>query len=300
MVSAAQPRRTCALWCPDWPVVAARRRDPGLVDVPVVVTGRGPRGLVVRSASAEARAEGVAVGLRRREAEARCAGLVVLDADDTADARAFELVVRAVEELVPRLVLERPGQLSFPTRGPSRYFGGDDALGARIVARVRELGVVDVRIGIAEGTFAAGLAARGTEERGLDVVVVLAGGSPAFLAPWPVTVLAGSVDAAVRRGRATSSTSSPGSGCAPSVPSPRCPPRRCSDASVPPGALAHRLACGEEEYEPVATVPPEELLESIEFDPPCGAGSTKPRSRRRCSPTACWRGSTRSDCAARA
>ena len=129
-------QRTCALWCPDWPVVAARRLDPALVGTPVVVVDTGPRGKVVVSASAEARAEGVAVGLRVREAEARCAGLVVLDADDTADARAFELVVRAVEQLVPRLVLERPGQLSFPTRGPSRYFGGDDALAARIVACV--------------------------------------------------------------------------------------------------------------------------------------------------------------------
>ena len=119
---------------------------------------------MVVSASAEARAEGVAVGLRVREAEARCAGLVVLDADDAADARAFELVVRAVEQLVPRLVLERPGQLSFPTRGPSRYFGGDDALAARIVACVRELDVADVRAGIADGTFAAGLAARATSE----------------------------------------------------------------------------------------------------------------------------------------
>ena len=120
----------------------------------------------------------MAVGLRRREAEARCAGLVVLDADDAADARAFELVVRAVEELVPRLVLERPGQLSFPTRGPSRYFGGDDALATRIVARVRELAVPDVRVGIADGTFAAGLAARATEERALDVLVVPPGSRP--------------------------------------------------------------------------------------------------------------------------
>ena len=57
-------------------------------------------------------------------------------------------------------------------------------------------GCADVRVGIADGTFAAGLAARATEERALDVVVVPPGTSPAFLAPWPVTVLAGSVDAA--------------------------------------------------------------------------------------------------------
>ena len=56
-----------------------------------------------------------------------------------------------------------------------------------------------MRAGIADGTFAAGLAARATEERALDVMVVPPGTSPAFLASWPVTVLAGSVDAASRR-----------------------------------------------------------------------------------------------------
>jgi protein ImuB len=265
------PQRTCALWCPDWPVVAARRRDPAIVGAPVVVVERGPRGKVVVSASAEARAEGVAVGLRVREAEARCAGLVVLDADDAADARAFELVVRAVEQLVPRLVLERPGQLSFPTRGPSRYFGGDDALIARIVACVRELDVTNVRAGIAEGTFAAGLAARATEERGCDTVVVPVGETPAFLASWPVTVLAGSVDAAfgdgsgggrelvdllARLGLRTLGAFA------------ELPPAAVLGRFGPPGVLAHRLARGEVEHEPVATGPPDELLEAIELDPP--------------------------------
>jgi protein ImuB len=268
----AEPQRTCALWCPDWPVVAARRHDPGLVGVPVVVTDRGPRGLVVRSASAEARAEGVAVGLRRREAEARCAGLVVLDADDTADARAFELVIRAVEELVPRLVLERPGQLSFPTRGPSRYFGGDDALASRIVTLVRDVGVDDVRVGIAAGSFAAGLAARGTGarrtgERGTDAMVVAPGGSAAFLAPWPVTVLAGSIDAVhggggelvdllARLGLRTLGAFAV------------LPEAAVLGRFGPPGADAHRLARGETEHDPVASVPPEELAETIELDPP--------------------------------
>jgi protein ImuB len=248
-------------------VVAARRRDPELVDTPIVVVDKGTRGKVVVSASTEARAESVAVGLRVREAEARCAGLVVLDADEAADARAFEPVVRAVELLVPRLVLERPGQLSFPTRGPSRYFGGDDALAARIVACVRELGVAEVRAGIADGTFAAGLAARATEERARDAVVVPPGETPAFLAAWPVTVLAGSVEAAygggddladllARLGLRTLGAFA------------ELPPAAVLGRFGPPGTLAHRLARGEAEHEPVATVPPEELLESIELDPP--------------------------------
>jgi protein ImuB len=272
----AGARRTCALWCPDWPVVAARRTDPDLDGMPVVVVDRGAHGKVVASTSAEARAAGIAVGLRVREAEARCAGLVVLDADDASDVRAFELVVRAVEELVPRLVLERPGQLSFPTRGPSRYFGGDDALATRIVGRVRELGIADVRAGVADGAFAAGLAARATYERhgrtsdggpSRDVVVVPPGDTPAFLASWPVTVLAGSVEAAhgggnelvdllARLGLRTL-------GAFAELPAPAVLGR-----FGPPGVLAHRLACGEAEHEPVATVPPEELLEAVELDPP--------------------------------
>ena len=130
--------RVCCLWCPDWPVVAARARAPELHDVPVAVVERGDRGLVVQATSVEARREGVARGLRRREAEARCVELTVVDADDSADARAFETVVRAVEQLVPQLVLDRPGRCSFPTRGPSRYFGGDAALAQRVLETVRE------------------------------------------------------------------------------------------------------------------------------------------------------------------
>jgi len=231
------------------------------------VAERGPRGLVVRSASAEARAEGVAVGLRRREAEARSAGLVVLDADDTADARAFELVVRAVEELVPRLVLERPGRLSFPTRGPSRYFGGDDALAAQIAGLVRGLGVADARVGVAAGTFAAGLASRGTGERGLEVLVIPPGETAAFLASWPVTVLADPVDATHGGGGelvdllARLGLRTLGAFAA-------LPAAAVLGRFGPAGALAHRLARGEMAHDPVATVPPEELAETIELDPP--------------------------------
>src|SRR6476660_9224150 len=99
-----RPERTLCCWCPDWPVVTARRNAPDLAGVPVAVaaTEGGSRGLVVRAASAEA--------------------------------RAFESVARATEVITPRIVLERPGLLAFPTRGPSRYFGGDAGLAARVPA----------------------------------------------------------------------------------------------------------------------------------------------------------------------
>ena len=158
--------RTCCVWCPDWPVVALRRRDRSLLDAPVaVLDGDIGRGGIVRAASREARVEGVVVGLRRREAEARCAGLMVAAADSHVEARAFEAVATAVETITPRLVLERPGLLTFPTRGPSRYFGGDDRLAAHVRDAVLGVGVDGVRIGIGDGRFASRLAARAAAAR---------------------------------------------------------------------------------------------------------------------------------------
>jgi protein ImuB len=167
-----------------------------LLDAPVAIVvsdeslnGSRDRGPVVQAVSAEARREGVSRGLRRREAEARCVELTVIDSDDAADARAFETVVRAVETLVPQVVLDRPGRCSFSTHGPSRYFGGDEALAQRVLEVVRDTGVVDARVGIADGDLAAGLAARAA-----DALVVPRGESAAFLSPWSVGVLAPHVD----------------------------------------------------------------------------------------------------------
>ncbi|HEY3834044.1 MAG TPA: DNA polymerase Y family protein [Acidimicrobiia bacterium] len=176
--------------CVDWPVVVARLGDPSLCEVPIVVRERvGARDLV-RAASREARAEGVRAGMRRREAEACCGEAVVLDADPAAEARAFEKIARAVETFTPRIELHEPGRLTFPTRGPSRYFGGDDALAAKVLDAVGTAmagtGVtMSTRVGIADGRFAARLAARAAN----PVAVIAPGASASFLAPYPVISL---------------------------------------------------------------------------------------------------------------
>src|SRR3954463_15328307 len=172
--------RTCCVWCPDWPVVAARRRDPELHAVPVFVRERLGARELVRAASAEARAVGVTRGMRRREAEAQCPDAVCVDADAALEARTFEIVARAIEIFTPRVVLDRPGLCAFATRGPSRYFGGDDTLATRVLDDVATaLGDAqhDVRIGVADGGFTARLAARRAAP-GMPFVVA-AGGSAA-------------------------------------------------------------------------------------------------------------------------
>jgi len=173
--------RTGCVWCPDWPVIAARRRsdDADLRDRPLIVRERVGSRDIVRAASAVARAAGVTRGMRRREAEARCPEAVCVDADEANEARTFEVVARAVEVFTPRVVLERPGRCEFPTRGPSRFFGGDDTLASQVRAGVATaLGPdgADVRVGIADGVFVARLAARRS-------AVVPAGGSAEYVAP---------------------------------------------------------------------------------------------------------------------
>ncbi len=239
--------RTLCLWCPDWPVVAARRSGAAPVDAPVAVVEQQR----IRAVSAEARAEGVRIGLRRREAEATCPGIVILDADVAAEARAFEPVARAVEAITPRLVVDRPGILAFPTRGPARYHGGDGGLVARTREAVHAVAVTDVRIGIADGGFAARLAAR----RG---VVVAAGETPTFLAPWPVGALGDDAlaDLLGRLGLGTL-------GAFAGLPEGSVLARLGRE-----GLAAHRLARGEEAHPPALTVPPPDLEERCELDPP--------------------------------
>ncbi|MGH8975261.1 MAG: DNA polymerase Y family protein, partial [Acidimicrobiia bacterium] len=133
--------RMLCLWCPDWPVVAARRQDPALAGAAVAVLERG----FVLSASPAARSGGVRRGSRKREAEARCPGLVTLPVDPAAESRAFESLAGTVERVAPKLALERPGLLFVPTRGPSRYHGGDAPLAARLVAEAVATGVPEVR-----------------------------------------------------------------------------------------------------------------------------------------------------------
>lgn len=185
--------RTAAVWCPDWPIVAFGRSP----DEPVAVLHANR----VVACSAQARQAGVERGLRRRESQRRCPNLIVVERDLQLEARAFEPVAAALDDLTPRVEVVRPGLIVFPTRGPSRYFGGDNSMAARCVSLVaaglsrEESSEVDVcsgqastvRVGVADGAFAATLAARQADGSGVCVVNTAA--SAAFLAPLPIRVL---------------------------------------------------------------------------------------------------------------
>ncbi len=242
--------RTLAVRVPDWPVVVT-----GIpLDEPVVVV----RANRVVAASPAAREEGVAIGHRRREAQSRCPDVAVIERDIEREARRFEPVAAALEDLTPAVEVNAPGLLGFPTRGPSRYFGGDTAVADRVRDLVEPVldGRAALGLGIADGAFAAALASR--HPRALaGAAIVEPGGSPAFLAGLDVHELERPelCDVLGRLGLRTLGAFA-----------------ALSTADVigrfgEEGVLAHRLARGEDAHPPDLRRPAPDLAVSWEFEP---------------------------------
>jgi protein ImuB len=123
------------------------------------------------------------------------------------EARVFAALVSALEAFATRVDPVRPGVCAVSTRGPSRYFGGDEVLAAMAaeavagavaaeavagaVAAEAVAGAVAAEavagVGVADGLFAAVLAARAA--LGAGPVIVPRGETPSFLSPWPVATL---------------------------------------------------------------------------------------------------------------
>lgn len=242
--------RTLAAWCPDWPVSAAGFG----ADVPVAVVAGGR----VAACSVAARDAGVLLGMRRRAAEASCSELRIVQRDEAREARAFEPVVVAVSALVPEVEVTRPGLLSLAVSGPARYHGGERLLAAAVAARMRTAvvtacGVSDpvVQVGIADGPFAAGLAA-GRQ------MVVPPSGTAAFLAPLPVSSLgrpelAGTLARLGIRTLGAFAALEEGP---------------VAERFGAEGASAHRLARGLDDRPLRQQAPPPELVAAAELDPP--------------------------------
>ena len=257
--------RTLVARVADWPVLAAGHDS----DEPVLMVHANR----VTAVSAAARASGAAVGLRRREAQRRCPDAVLVASDPARDARVFEPLAAALDSVTPRINLSRPGQVAFATLGPSRYHGGDAALGERVVevlaAALPRPAVVWV--GVADGAFTAALASRPSRpEHPLAgptgaVRVVAVGEAAAFLAPWPVSAAAAHLatpageevaDVLARLGLRTLGALAD------------LAPRDVLGRFGPDGALLHRLARGLDPRPLSARRPAPELAVEVELDPP--------------------------------
>lgn len=162
----------------DWPAVAAAAAAGLPPTVPVAVTLANR----VVACSAAARSAGVRRGIRRRESQARCPDLHVVTADPARDARHFERVTVAVDELVPRAEVLRPGLLALSVRGAARYFGSEQVTAERLVDAVAAVGA-ECQVGVADQLPTAVFAARAGR-------IVDPGSDAEFLSELSVKVLA--------------------------------------------------------------------------------------------------------------
>ncbi len=239
----------------DWPAVAAAAAAGRPATAPVAVTLANR----VIACSSAARAAGVRRGRRRREAAARCPQLHVATADADRDARFFEAVIAAVDDLVPRAEVLRPGLLALPVRGAARYFGSEEKAAERLIDAVAAAGA-ECQVGIADQLSTAVYAARAGR-------IVQAGGDTKFLSVLSIRQLATEpslsgpgreelTDLLWRMGIRTIGQFAALS--------------RSDVASRfgADGVTAHRLARGEPERGPSGREPPPELEAVLDCDPP--------------------------------
>jgi len=178
----------------------------------------------------------------------------------TEGARAFEQVVAAVEELCPRVEVLHPGACAIGARGPARYFGGEEVLARKIIDAVACCGFA-CRVGVADGMFAAQLAARAPRAEISDAALIVAPGeTPAFLASQPVGSLEDPelADLLPRLGLRTLGEFA------------MLPAIEAGNRFGAQGAVAHRLARGLDSRPLVPRPPSADLSVSVEFDPPAG------------------------------
>jgi len=171
-------------------------------------------------------------------------------------------MVTIVTGFCPDVEIVEPGVCAFGARGPARYFGGETALATRIIAALADLGI---QVGVADGLFAALLAARhqphGTPEQPElqdQVTIVPPGGAARFLAAQPVSVLADQDLARLldRLGLGTLGDFA------------ALPARDVASRFGDTGECAHRLARGLDSRPLAAQKPPADLSVAQEFDPP--------------------------------
>jgi protein ImuB len=178
MAAARSASRVLAIWCMDWPAVAAAHSAELPATAPVAVTLANR----VIACSAAARAAGVKRTLRRREAQARCPQLHVVTADPARDARFFEGVTAAVDDLVPRAEVLRPGLLVLSVRGAARFFGSEQTAAERLIDAVAA-GGAECQVGVADQLPTAVFAARAGR-------IVDPGGDAQFLSDLSIRQLA--------------------------------------------------------------------------------------------------------------
>ena len=170
--------RIAALVIPDFLIEVSLRAHPSLVGRPVAVADGLSRREII---AANRAAQGVALGMTPKQARAACPGLVVIARDEQRERAAMAELLDALESCSPAVEAIRPGTCCFDIRalpgGETRALGAAVALASALGLRASAA--------VADDKFSAHCAAL----TGGGCSVVAPGGSAAFLAPLPVSLL---------------------------------------------------------------------------------------------------------------
>lgn len=178
---------------PDFPIAIARREDPALTGIPLIVGGSPEEHAAVTACSPEAAADGVAIGMSLRRALALCPRAVFLRLQEGVIAAEATKVRERVAAASPLVEQVAPGHLHFETRGLAALTGLNDAawlddLRESLLAATG----LPCFLGGAPTVFTAHAAAlaAGWQQRATSAAMVIeAGQATAFLSGLPIEVL---------------------------------------------------------------------------------------------------------------
>lgn len=203
--------RICSLVILGWEIAVARAIHPELMDQPVLLESNGR----VWAASFEAIEEGARPGMRTRDAQRCSPTAAILERDVSAALDEFEAFVAAIHEAVNELEVVAPGELAFRAGSAVRAYGSEQALIDHILAIAPVVptlslpgsGGARAGVGVADGRFAAAIAARIAGARSLPAPAVASSGPPVgsaivpagtareFLASVPIDALGPEINA---------------------------------------------------------------------------------------------------------
>lgn len=227
------------------------RRPDVSPDSPAQAVGDDNRVVAVNALAA---GNGIAVGMRRREAEAICPTVVTISTDPAAEMERFETAALAIENLVPRIEVVRPGLVFASVVGATNYYGGEMPLVEQVTKELDRVSGPGFRIGLAAGPFAARRAADLADD---STPVYVVEDDDSFRSSLDISSLGKEDLAATFRwlGITTLGELS------------RLPRDAIVSRFGTEGLSAHRLAQGEDRAPMVRDIPPDLAVES-EFDPP--------------------------------
>lgn len=203
--------RICSLVILGWEIAVARAMRPELMDRPVLLESKGR----IWAASFEAIEEGSRPGMRIRDAHRCSPTAAILERDANTALEEFRAFATALYEAVNELEVVAPGEVAFRAGSATRTYGGEQGLIDHILAIAPVVpalslpggGGARAGVGVADGRFAAAMAARIAGARSLPVPAVASSGPPAgsaivpvgaareFLTSVPIEVLSQEIDA---------------------------------------------------------------------------------------------------------